>query len=393
MFQFYCCLQALEYIIISDPKDTPIRSSAPFNTIQDKLLYYTISQYIYSSMYTYIIKTIIRDLNKYVRLYSKNNQNSTLLIEIKLLLITDIMVRYQMTSISLDMLDLAKDFDDNLLHHLCVIRSSRLNNFKSFDASSMPVNNNPCYILNRSVNFVIQTYITLLYEMMLLLGKQNKWHWQTSSFFRQQIMRERGRTDRFDCFTIYENSCSVTSIDFELSEIFTQTLDIKELDKLFEKQIKKSIYLVLLYTQSNMLRVLDDYLEDNRFIYTLDSVKHSELVFALLENPNFEFLYFTYMKLRGKRYIFKLVLHFYKPAKYEFFFNEGSISREADTYATDEAFTYYFDIMLAKTNAIIEKFTQCNLLISKKALYFYLYCFFLLLDCFILWIYNGMRMC
>lgn len=253
MLFYLLALHAAEYCIIYNKNFTPFNSTEKFENARNRLLYEILTDYTngYENAYSYIQTT--KSILSYISKQKENKRVNPTIDEIKLLLITDIIYKFRIGEFHIGMLDLAKEYDEDLLTCWKYLSQHGLDQIDvSVEKTIITMSENDLKIIE-CTSYILLAYMNIVYEMILFQKNQNRWVYRKGNAFEHEISKiVPGVQNTFD-YVFKRDGCIYTEIHFDLDDLFTMEPNILYALEWLSRDHGKPLHILAVYEYYEVL--------------------------------------------------------------------------------------------------------------------------------------------
>lgn len=251
MLLYLLVLHAYKFIAITDDTKMPMYAYKPFASPNDQLLYINLTMFMqfYENKKEFL--NLVNVVKDYCKICEKCCKRKPTTAEIKLQFASSITKEFGIGKFHLGMLELAKEFDKDLIYHcsnLCKYDSQTI-----YDAVQIKKQDYtyPIYIINRSFCYLSQTYITLAYETVKLQLKHKRWVWQRNGRF-DRLIGMVGSVKDFE-YVFCTSESEYKNCNFPFEHMFFENLDEDEIIEYLKNCEKDRTTVYLGYCLSDII--------------------------------------------------------------------------------------------------------------------------------------------
>lgn len=294
MLFYLTCLNAQNCLIVCDGSRTPLYSTEKFKTGGNQLLYECMFQYMLTFETTPIFYNFVMIVRRYMKQNGHLRDKKHILDEIKILFATNIMSRFELGRLTVDILGLIENFNDDLYSHL-----SNLCRFTMSDIN-LSGEKDMCYYeaddisINKSLSIIAVTYITYAYEILQYQTKHKRWCYTHDCSLEirlgENVIKVRSTLEFI--FGTDRDKCLCYNISF--CDCLYKDLDLSEAHSFLSKNENTKIIIFLMYSCKEMLDKIKQKFKYGSIVQT----PNIPLYNILLCNPNLCMLNLFYDQLR-----------------------------------------------------------------------------------------------
>lgn len=227
MILYMLCIHASNRPILANNSTKPLNSMIPFKSANDRFIYDVISVCIEVWQASKDFHIFLEIVHRYMKQSLRKDKPGSSICQLKLLYITSIISQFGIGDLNFAMLDLAKECDEQLVVHwnkLCsleitdIIESSK-KTFQNYDEID--------YYINKSISNIVQSYVTLAFEIILFQRERGRFCWQENKSFEKFVRESIGKdTPKMNFFVQY-GCISYIHNKFDLLDVIKKTLNLE----------------------------------------------------------------------------------------------------------------------------------------------------------------------
>lgn len=218
-------LKAARQIAITVDNNKPINSSTPFSSYSDWVLYQTINVYMQSYQSDKRFLDTIAVIKSYFEQKPIDSQKSTLLLEIKALLVINILYTFKLGEFNMAMLEFESNFDNALVYHYDTVSSYTLDQIESSIKMRIINYDWATYYINRSFSYIVQAYANLFYEVAKFQMDRDTNFWRDQYKFRSCLRKYIKNIDLIVLQRLLNQTDDNLVINISSSDFFTKEFD------------------------------------------------------------------------------------------------------------------------------------------------------------------------
>lgn len=273
MLHYLLFLNAVKQVVITVDSNTPINSTTPFTGYREWYFYELITLYMHRYKLDRRFLNTIGVIKSYFEQKEINGQKKPSILELKTMLIINILYKFKLGNFNMAMLEFESFFDNDLVHHYSIVCDYSLDSIQDSIVKHKKDHNVNDYLINRSFSYVFQAYINLMFDVAKFQMDRDLNFWQNNRKFRTCLREFIHEIDPIIQQNFMNEANDSLLISISSNDILTKDLDVSTVTEWIKCCEDDRIHILIVLSILDVLNAIGKYekifdTDDHKILYS-----------------------------------------------------------------------------------------------------------------------------